>query len=553
MGSRRRPLYTTALLTLGLLVLTTVAATAEPHIDLTVVRGDTLRTLCRQLLENPNRCREIYRFNNLKNPDLILPGQKLLVPAGLLKGVPDDGIVTFVKGEVTRQQGAEQHAIMLNETLKEGERVVTGKDGVLEISYDDGTQVLLRNNSSLDLIRSKRKGDSYFLRDMLLSSGRILTKIRRATGREQRFNIKTPSAVSAARGTVFNVSLDRNDATRTETLEGTVSVTGDRREVLLHGGEGTVVQKGEQPLSPRKLLPPPSPLEFPELFRSAPLRISIPQVTGAVSYHLMLARDKEMKDLVREQVLPLKEPFVVDTLEDGHYFLQARSIDDMGIEGKPSPAVPLAFRANPLPPIINTPAHGSETRDKDVVFRWLKVRDAAAYHLQVATDDVFSRFVQDLPTLDGTEYEVEDLSPGNYFFRVASVAADRYQGEWSDRLSFTVIPPPPTPAVAPPEEEKGKMRLRVRDAGAGLTYRFQTARDSGFAEPLFDGTSERPEITIERPEEPGIYYVRSACIDGKGYQGSFSPPQSFEVKRRFPYGLMGIVGGVLGLILGLAL
>ncbi|MBI5656411.1 MAG: LysM peptidoglycan-binding domain-containing protein [Geobacter sp.] len=124
MGSRRRPLYTTALLTMGLLVLTTVAATAEPHIDLTVVRGDTLRTLCRQLLENPSRCREIYRFNNLKNPDLILPGQKLLVPAGLLKGVPDDGVVTFVKGEVTRQQGTEQHAIMLNETLREGERVV---------------------------------------------------------------------------------------------------------------------------------------------------------------------------------------------------------------------------------------------------------------------------------------------------------------------------------------------------------------------------------------------------------------------------------------------
>jgi hypothetical protein len=42
---------------------------------------------------------------------------------------------------------------------------------------------------------------------------------------------------------------------------------------------------------------------------------------------------------------------------------------------------------------------------------------------------------------------------------------------------------------------------------------------------------DRPEIVLPRPEEPGVYYVRTSTIDPTGYEGEFSVPQSFEIKR----------------------
>jgi len=49
------------------------------------------------------------------------------------------------------------------------------------------------------------------------------------------------------------------------------------------------------------------------------------------------------------------------------------------------------------------------------------------------------------------------------------------------------------------------------------------------------------------PEEPGVYQVRASTIDSDGFEGDFSPPQTFEIKRKWPYAAgaaLGIVGGV---------
>ncbi|HEY8370619.1 MAG TPA: LysM domain-containing protein [Thermodesulfobacteriota bacterium] len=63
------------------------AETIEEVVDYTVVPGDTLWDIARRFTRNPFRYREIASDNDLRNPHLIFPGQRLtlrirrLVPA----------------------------------------------------------------------------------------------------------------------------------------------------------------------------------------------------------------------------------------------------------------------------------------------------------------------------------------------------------------------------------------------------------------------------------------------------------------------------------------
>ena len=72
-------------------------------VEVTVVTKDNLINICKTLLEEPRKWGIIAKINKLRNPDFIFPGQKLIIPADMLRGVPLDGMVTFVSGEVRAQ------------------------------------------------------------------------------------------------------------------------------------------------------------------------------------------------------------------------------------------------------------------------------------------------------------------------------------------------------------------------------------------------------------------------------------------------------------------
>ena len=518
---------------------------------ITVHKGDTLLGLCRKYLEVPAKCRQVARLNQLRNPDLITPGQKLAVPVDLLKSAPVAGVVTFLKGNVVHESPGrgERRPLLVKDEVREGGRIFTDKESSVEIAYEDGTSFLLRPDSNLSLVRSRRFVDSGILRDFFLQAGEIINKIQRATGQEQRYNIRTPSAVAGTRGTTFKVAVDPAETTRSGVLQGTIDVSAMEQTVSVAEGEGTLAHKGSPPLPPRRLLTPPIPAELHKSYRTDPFQIRFAGVEKAASFRVMLTRDAGMKDVIREAVIKPGEPYVVMGIPDGAYWMQALSIDELGLEGAFSAPVPVEVRVNPLPPNILAPADGSALRDHDVSFQWLKVGDAAGYHLQVARDKEFADKLVDLKNGGEVASVVGGLAVGSYFFRLSSVATDGYEGEWSNTLGFTVVPPPPTPDLEKPVGGEKEIRVRVRESASGLTYHFQIAKDPGFAGIFIDETVKSPELVFPRPDEPGTYYVRSRCSDAMGYSGAFSPPQSFELKRSFPYGLVGAGLGAVGVVL----
>jgi len=307
---------------------------------------------------------------------------------------------------------------------------------------------------------------------------------------------------------------------------------------------------GGIPLEPRKLLSPPALVKMENLFKSLPIRLKFENIEGASSYRIILAKDKEMKDILKEGVIVKDKLFEAAGIDDGAYYLQSTSIDRDGIEGLPLDPVMINVRVHPIAPFISSPADGSEARQKKMKFSWLKVVDAESYDLQISEDRDFRTVVADTRN-KGTEYTAL-LEYKTYFFRLRSIAADGYEGMWSDVQHFVVLSPPPSPPLEKPTIEKNEITIRWHDIGPGFSYHFQMAKDPGFNEIIVEKNIKAPFIVLQKPYKPGLYYVRTSSVGANDYEGGFSQPQSFEVKRGFPFGIVGIIGAV-GIILLLAL
>jgi len=520
---------------LFLLVPPVVSAEDNHSIEIIVDKGDNLYKICEKILENPEDWRWVALVNRINNPHQIFPGQKLVIPTRLLKGIPIDGLVTFIKGVVSiKSAGAEEwQTLQLNDKITQGNWIRTSEQGAIEITFENHFSVLLRPNTKIEITAARKKSAIYLMYKLFLDIGKTISKIKQSTGKETRFEIKTPSAVAAARGTEFRAGVDPDVTTRLEVLAGTVDVQAAKQKVEVKAGEGTVVKKDKKPAAPVKLLLPPTPMNLQPLYRAMPLDFQFENIAGATSYRIMLARDKSFKDVVKNNVIQPQDALKIVGVEDGTYYLQSRSIDNLGLEGPALEPVEVRVRVNPLPPFIQSPSDGADLREKIVRLEWLKVTKAVKYHLQVAEDSEFQITVADVKDITGVSYETGNLDFKTYFFRISSIAADGYEGIWSDTLSFNIIPPPPSPPVEKPEMGDKELRVRWRNLGDGITYHFQMAKDRAFKDMLMDQKLTKPEITFDKPGDVATYYVRTSAIDAQGYEGDFSEPQSFEVKGNY--------------------
>ena len=527
-------------------------AAEEKTVEITVVKNDTVILLCEKYLENPSNWPKIVLYNHLQNQDLIHPGQKLLIPIQYLKGVPSPGRVVFLKGDVAFRASPNElwRPLKKEDRIRQGTLIRTGADGTVDILFENGTTFTQTQDSLLDIQQSSLKADSSLWQRFMLQGGRLILRVRRALGQEQRMEIHTPAGAAVARGTDFRVSASAQESMTSEVLEGSVDVRGGNRTVALDGGYGTRVIKGEAPLEPRKLLAPPEPVDLQDPYRTMPFSLVFKPVSGAVSHRVFLFRDAEGKDMIREKVLPAGQSLEIAGLDDGEYYLSCRSIDNAGIEGFSLAFKKIHVRINPLPPFIQVPSDAATYKAKTVSFNWLSVRDAGSYQIEVAQNRDFSDLNVRRIKTSATEQRVDFSDFGTYFFRIRSVANDGYEGIWSDPLRFNLIPPPPAPPVEKPAADEKMLHIRWKSQGDKMSYRCQIARNDNFTDILTEQKVKEPRMILEKPKEPGIYYVRTSTIDPDGYEGGFSDPQTFEIKNnKEKWVVLGTYGILLFIIL----
>jgi hypothetical protein len=136
----------------------------------------------------------------------------------------------------------------VGETLPAGTVLETG-GGRLLLQLADGSQVLVRSHTRLTVKQPTPTDRGYF--QLLL--GRIRAIITKRTGGAPPFELGTPSAVIAVRGTQFEVEVNRQQETEVDVLEGVVEVISKHTgtSVLVEAGSSTRVGINSAPEPPR--------------------------------------------------------------------------------------------------------------------------------------------------------------------------------------------------------------------------------------------------------------------------------------------------------------
>ena len=134
--------------------------------------------------------------------------------------------------------------------LPEGTSLETGANSRILLRLNDGSEVLLHSHSSLILKRqNEQSGTSLFQ----LLVGRIHAAVtRRSTGTPS-FQLGTPTAIIAVRGTQFDVEVNSHEVTEVDVEEGVVQVTSRKDAagfVLVKAGSSTRVGPDMIPEAP---------------------------------------------------------------------------------------------------------------------------------------------------------------------------------------------------------------------------------------------------------------------------------------------------------------
>ena len=133
--------------------------------------------------------------------------------------------------------------------LTEGERLKTGPGAWCQVLAGDGTFLNLYENSEtviekLRLEKEKRDYGFNFIK------GRILWMAAKLKNRASKFEITTPSAVCAVRGTDFAIDVS-SDATDIGLFEGQLNIQGGGKETPLSAGSEAVTAPGSVQVSVR--------------------------------------------------------------------------------------------------------------------------------------------------------------------------------------------------------------------------------------------------------------------------------------------------------------
>jgi len=135
-------------------------------------------------------------------------------------------------------------------TIQVGDEVRTGSGGSLILTAPDSSYMVVSENSKL-VVDDFWSGSFRSVVNVLL--GQVRFYIQRLGGRPNPYTVRTPTALIAVRGTIFDVDVDGAQVVEVRCLEGQVNVQNvllSDREVILNPGFKTLVRPNELPLMP---------------------------------------------------------------------------------------------------------------------------------------------------------------------------------------------------------------------------------------------------------------------------------------------------------------
>jgi hypothetical protein len=145
------------------------------------------------------------------------------------------GTISWVKAEVKA-------------VLSENDVIKTGVNSKISITFFDGSIIDLNPNTQVE-IRELVKGKTTSIR-LKQEIGETLSKVEKLVDPASRYEIETPAAVAAVRGSTMLVEVVIDGTTTVANIDGSISVTARGEEVVIPKGKHSTVIPGETPSTP---------------------------------------------------------------------------------------------------------------------------------------------------------------------------------------------------------------------------------------------------------------------------------------------------------------
>ncbi|HTY07874.1 MAG TPA: FecR family protein [Candidatus Edwardsbacteria bacterium] len=268
-------------------------------------------------------------FTNKRITLMVWGALLLALAAGAFTGVQLLGAkatpiakVTYYTGDFRLQSPGREDwkKAVINEGLASGDKVKTLDQSRGEVAFADGSIIRVDANSNLDIVELKKdKGGQ--AASAKVWSGKVWASVNKMS-KKTKFELESPTAVAAVRGTVFRMTVADDKTTKVAVYSGEVKVESSpdfmQNQTKKQGGKAGEIEGPTQ-------IKGPSEVSFEQWVQivKAQMEITInPDGTyGIVKFDPILdAQDEwvkwnEMRDQLRKQKLGIKDAAPADTTQ----------------------------------------------------------------------------------------------------------------------------------------------------------------------------------------------------------------------------------------------
>jgi len=310
---------------------------AEEVLLYTVKKNDTVWGICKTYVTDPLCWQKLVEYNQLKNPKYLPPKSIIKIPKSWLIDHPTTALVIAVEGSVlvVRQDSKTEEPLKVGDLLSQQD-VVRSMNGTAMIKFADDSRLLLKSNSVISMATLQFYGSSRLVNTRVeLLKGRVKAQVEKLSNKNSSYEISTPAAVAAVRGTEFRVSRSENTTTkavemRTELLTGALLISSDANHQEIVSGQAVLAIEGEGVSEPIDLLPRPLMVLNESQTIALPLLLTWKTIERAQSYKITLvSKDSQVWEKTTQEL-----ELLIEDIHPGQYQLLIRGVDAQGFEGR---------------------------------------------------------------------------------------------------------------------------------------------------------------------------------------------------------------------------
>lgn len=445
----------------------------------TLQAGEQLDDVVYTLLGRGYDSQQLCTYNNISVRTVLAGGDTVRIPLSWLKRQPGPALAAAIEGEVQQISGATGHiqALTENQRIRPGDEIIS-RSGTASIVLVDGSMVRLGPNTRLAFNRLTQYGETGMGDVRLrLKQGALQTKVQPLIEGRSRFEIETPSAVAAVRGTAFELQTE-SGVTRLQVTEGLVAfgAAGNLKNIPA-GYSASIDNHSPGNIAIYKRPPAPELAFTPAQTNSLPLTLGW-EGNGSDRYQVDIFEGEHGRWVRSETVSG--NHFNLNYLDNGHYNIQIAALNNTHITGMPGTTfidVELLAKAAEL----LMPEDGAITNNDMPEFTWAYHGNNEVGRLEIAEAPDFNNVLAPSEWAPDTiAIPSIPLKPGLYHWRVVTEAGGTSVATSASRSLIINGSLPPTNIISANYIDN-QVRIFWEKADMASEYLIQLAEDPKFA------------------------------------------------------------------------